>query len=70
MKKTIILIINFYQTFISSLIHQLTGTKDVCRFDVTCSQYAKNSIYKFGVLKGAYLSFIRILKCQPFYKTV
>lgn len=69
MKKLFITAVNFYQVFLSSIIHQITGTKNACRFNPTCSEYAKTSVSEHGVLKGAVLSFIRILKCQPFYGT-
>jgi len=68
MKKVLILLINIYQAVFSSFVHQLTGTKNACRFSPTCSQYAKISIQKKGIAVGAYLSVLRILKCQPFYK--
>lgn len=67
MKKLTILVINFYQAFISGAIHQLTGIKNGCRFEVTCSEYTKQSIIEKGILKGGYLSLIRLFKCQPFY---
>jgi putative membrane protein insertion efficiency factor len=68
MKKILIKTIDFYQIFISSALHQLFGVKNACRHEVTCSQYAKSSILEKGVLVGSYLSFARLLKCQPFYK--
>ena len=36
-----------------------------CRFDPTCSNYAKEAIQTHGALKGTYLSIIRIGKCHP-----
>ena len=36
-----------------------------CRFIPTCSSYAIDAITKFGSLKGSYLAFRRILKCNP-----
>lgn len=70
MKKIIILIINFYQTFISLFLRQALGIKNACRFSPTCSEYAKTSIQKKGILSGSYLSVLRLLKCQPFYKAI
>jgi len=67
MKKIIIKLIDLYQVFISSILHQLFGIKNACRFDITCSEYAKESIVKRGIFKGSYLSILRVLKCQPFY---
>ena len=36
-----------------------------CRFNPTCSSYAKLSFEKFGVIRGCYLSVKRILRCHP-----
>ena len=36
-----------------------------CRFNPTCSSYAKLSFEKFGVIRGFYLSVKRILRCNP-----
>lgn len=68
MKKLLIKTIEAYQVIFSIFIKSMLGVKNVCRFETTCSNYAKKSIYEKGVLKGSYLSFVRILKCQPFYK--
>ena len=36
-----------------------------CRFYPTCSLYAKTAFAKHGLLKGAWLSALRLLKCHP-----
>ena len=59
-KRIIIFLIKFYQYSISPLI----GLN--CRFVPTCSNYAIQSIEEKGLLKGAYLSLKRILRCHPF----
>lgn len=61
MKKIILKLINLYQ------ITPLSSHK-MCRFTPTCSEYAKQVITKYGVLKGLFLSIKRILKCHPFGK--
>lgn len=58
-KKIIISLIRLYQIGVSPIL----GRR--CRFDVTCSQYAINSIYKFGILKGIWKTGLRILRCHP-----
>jgi hypothetical protein len=68
MKRLLIKIIETYQIFFSILIRNILGVRSSCRFPVTCSNYAKISIQEKGVVKGGYLSFVRVLKCQPFYK--
>ena len=39
-----------------------------CRFTPTCSEYMKQAINKYGVIKGIHLGFKRLLKCHPFGK--
>lgn len=68
MKKILILSIDFYQKILYSTLKNLLGIDPNCRFDVTCSNYAKKSISDFGAVKGTKLSVVRLLKCQPFYK--
>ena len=57
-----ILIIKFYQSYISPII----GPN--CRYTPTCSEYSINSLKKHGLIKGLYLSIKRILKCNPLFK--
>ncbi len=61
MKKFLILLIKFYQLFISPV---LPGN---CRFVPTCSEYSKEAIRKYGALKGTLLTIKRISKCHPFH---
>ncbi|MBI4438266.1 membrane protein insertion efficiency factor YidD [Candidatus Uhrbacteria bacterium] len=37
-----------------------------CRFYPSCSQYGHDSIDRFGAGKGLFLTFWRILRCNPF----
>ena len=60
MKQLILLIIKFYQFFISPWL----GTN--CCYIPTCSEYTKDAVNNFGVLRGVFLGFKRILKCNPF----
>ena len=62
MKQVLLWMIRFYQTNISPL------RPPCCRFIPTCSQYALEAVEKYGALKGGWLAFKRILKCQPFHK--
>ena len=57
-----ILIIKFYQSYISPLIGQN------CRYTPTCSQYSIISFKKHGIFFGLYLSIKRIIKCNPLFK--
>ena len=59
MKVLFIYMIDFYQKYLSFLLGKN------CRFEPTCSQYAKESIEIHGAFIGSYYSVIRILKCGP-----
>ena len=39
-----------------------------CRFTPTCSEYMKQAIEKYGVIKGFWLGVKRICRCHPFNK--
>lgn len=36
-----------------------------CRFHPTCSEYTYQAITKYGVVKGGWLGFKRLLHCHP-----
>ena len=52
MKRVCLRLIRLYQKYISP----------------TCSQYALEAIEKYGAVKGGWLAFKRLLRCNPFYK--
>ncbi len=62
MKKLLLKMIRFYQHSISPY------RKACCRFVPTCSAYAMEAIDKYGAVKGGWLAFKRLLRCNPFYK--
>lgn len=63
MKKILIfpflLIIKIYQNLISPLFPA------TCRYQPTCSHYAKEALQKHGLFKGGFLALKRILSCHP-----
>jgi putative membrane protein insertion efficiency factor len=61
MRRLAIGLIKAYQYAISPLL----GSN--CRFHPTCSSYAEEAFRRFGVIKGGYLTLLRIVKCQPFH---
>ena len=63
MKKILIKLIQFYQTYLSGLKGAST-----CKYIPTCSQYGIEAIEKYGAFKGGILTVWRILRCNPFSK--
>jgi putative membrane protein insertion efficiency factor len=54
-----LLLIRFYQQFISPLI------PPSCIYTPTCSQYGYEAISKYGFFKGGWMALRRILRCHP-----
>lgn len=67
MQRIAIVLITLYQAFISPIIKQLFG--DTCRYSPSCSEYAKQSIQKYGIIKGSVLGLEQLLRCHPFGKS-
>jgi putative membrane protein insertion efficiency factor len=61
MTKLVLLLIRFYQRFISS------GLPPACRFYPTCSEYGYEAISRYGIIKGGALTVRRLLRCHPFH---
>ena len=54
-----VFLIKIYQNIISPLF------PPTCRYTPTCSEYAIQSLKKYGLVKGVYLSIKRIVNCHP-----
>ncbi|MFM6937846.1 MAG: membrane protein insertion efficiency factor YidD [Aquirufa sp.] len=59
MKYIFILLIRLYQSLISPFL------PNACRYQPTCSEYAKQAFLKYGFLKGFRLAIKRISSCHP-----
>ena len=59
LKKIFLFIIILYQRLVSPYLPQS------CRFQPTCSEYAKEAIEKYGIIKGVTLASKRLIKCHP-----
>jgi putative membrane protein insertion efficiency factor len=57
--KLLIGLIRFYQVMISP------WTLPSCRYQPTCSHYAKEAIEVHGALRGSWLGLRRLLRCHP-----
>ncbi|HEY7862699.1 MAG TPA: membrane protein insertion efficiency factor YidD [Thermoanaerobaculia bacterium] len=51
-----------YKTVLSPLL------PSACRFEPTCSLYAREAIERHGFTRGAWLSLRRLSRCHPFHK--
>ncbi|HHW27345.1 MAG TPA: membrane protein insertion efficiency factor YidD [Firmicutes bacterium] len=59
LKRCALLLIRFYQTYISPL------KGPTCRYYPTCSEYARQAITIHGLWKGLLLASWRLLRCNP-----
>ena len=60
MKIIVLKILVFYKRYISR------GNN--CRFVPSCSKYTYEAVEKYGVLRGLFLGFKRVLRCNRFSK--
>lgn len=68
MKKLSLLLIKFYQQFLSpdtGIPHKFLPELRVCIFTPSCSEYAYQAIQKYGIIKGGLMGVKRILRCGP-----
>ena len=57
--RILIRLIKIYKFFISPVLG------NSCRFAPTCSDYSIEALKTYGFLKGLFLSFKRIISCNP-----
>ncbi len=55
--------IAIYRAAISPVIHALNGP--ACRFEPSCSAYARDAIAQYGALRGGAMALWRIARCNP-----
>lgn len=61
MKRALLAMIRFYRRRLSRLF------PPSCRFQPTCSEYALEAVERFGALRGGWMAFTRILRCNPLF---
>ena len=52
--------LRFYKTAISPLLPR------ACRYEPTCSVYAREAIERYGLRRGSVLALRRLARCHPF----
>lgn len=60
-RKLLIILILAYQRYVSPYM------APSCRFYPTCSEYARQSLEKYGVCKGLVKICGRLCRCHPFH---
>ena len=55
--------IAIYRAAVSPLIHALNGP--ACRFEPSCSAYAREAIAEYGIVRGGALAIWRVARCNP-----
>ncbi|HEY5611269.1 MAG TPA: membrane protein insertion efficiency factor YidD [Thermoanaerobaculia bacterium] len=61
MRTLALFLLRTYKRFISPLL------PPACRFEPTCSVYAMTAIDKYGIGRGSWLAFRRLLRCHPLH---
>lgn len=62
MKFLVLDLLGVYKAIVSPFL------PPACRFEPTCSEYARQAVEKYGPMKGMWMGVKRLLRCQPFCK--
>jgi uncharacterized protein len=60
--RTVIFAIELYRTYVSPM------RLPTCRFSPTCSQYAVEALSEYGLVRGGWLTAVRLAKCGPWHR--
>ena len=59
-RRLVIGLIEVYRRYLSPML------PPTCRYTPSCSLYTVQAIEKYGVLRGLFMGFRRLLRCHPF----
>lgn len=59
-QKLLVLFVKWYQNYLAPFLGMH------CRFEPSCSEYAKTAFLQFGIWKGSWLTLKRLSRCHPF----
>lgn len=68
MKQLVLVLIRFYQRYLSfdtGILKWLFLTDRACRFQPRCSQYTYQAVERYGTIRGLWLGLKRVLRCHP-----
>jgi uncharacterized protein len=60
--RALVFLIELYRNTVSPL------RLPTCRFTPTCSQYAVDALTEYGVVRGSWLTLVRLAKCGPWHR--
>jgi putative membrane protein insertion efficiency factor len=52
-----------YRAAVSPVIHAINGP--ACRFEPSCSEYAREAIAEYGMVRGGVMAMGRVVRCNP-----
>jgi hypothetical protein len=59
-RRLLVGLVDLYRRYLSPALPPL------CRFEPSCSAYAREALLRHGALKGVLLAVWRVLRCNPF----
>jgi putative membrane protein insertion efficiency factor len=59
MKFLVLDLLSIYKAVLSPLL------PPACRFEPSCSDYAREAVERYGAVRGTWMGLKRILRCQP-----
>ena len=59
MRSVVLLLLNFYHQAVSPYL------LSTCRYTPTCSQYSREALERYGIVKGFWLGLKRLARCHP-----
>lgn len=65
--KFVLGLIWVYQKGLSPMKKIIFGPNTACRFYPSCSDYGRQAFQSHGLVKGMYLTLLRLLRCHPFH---
>ena len=64
-QSALVRMVEGYQKEISPVLHDAAGRKNICRYEPSCSEYAKQAVQEYGSVKGTAMAAARLARCNP-----